>query len=229
MGVNSAGRRISLWLVTVLYSLLSRLLFASCRVSIEGEGLDTFEKRVAKNEPLIAAFWHYGVIFFPYLTRGSKWTAMVSASEDGEYISRILESIGYQTVRGSSNRLGVSALKKIITLMRKGYNAGIVADGSQGPARQAQSGPVLLSARTGCPVIPMSWSASAYWTFKSWDRTILPKPFARIFVCFGPPFYVPKETKKEAIETYRRRLEDQLDETYRTVWRRMGKEGHLGT
>jgi len=226
MAMNSLLYRLSLWFASVLYVMLSRILFASYRITYAGEGEAVLDDRVRHEEPFIAAFWHNGVIFFPYLTRGKKWVAMVSASKDGEYIARILQSIGYKTARGSSNRQGVSALKNMLGWMRQGHNAGIVADGSQGPERKAQPGPVLLASKTGCPIMPMAWSASSYWTFRSWDRTVLPKPFARIHVEFGPPLEVPEGIRAEAVEGYRQGLEEAIDAVYAAAWRRFGKEEH---
>ncbi len=52
-------------------------------------------------------------------------------------------------MRGSRNRSGVRALKGLIDLMRQGYNAAIVADGSQGPPRVMQAGALLLAGKIG--------------------------------------------------------------------------------
>ena len=226
MAVNTLRYRLSLWLVPLLYSLMTRLLFSTYRVRAGGKGAEVIDMRLAEKAPFVAAFWHYGVIFFPYLTRGRKWVAMVSASKDGEYIARILERIGFKTVRGSSHHRRVSALRRMLQWVRSGHNAGIVADGSQGPARKAQSGPILLAAKTGCPIMPMAWSADSYWTFKSWDRTILPKPFARIFVEFGPPLEVPAGIRGEEVEGYRLRLEKEIDAVYLKAWSHCNRKGH---
>lgn len=226
MAVKGLTYRISLRLAGWAYFVLSRLLFASCRISMGGEGAEFYAKRLTNSAPVIVAFWHYGVILFPFLSRGGKWVAMVSASKDGEYIARILESMGHVTVRGSKNRQGVSALKKMIEIMTEGRNAVLVADGSQGPPRKVQPGGVLLAAHSGCPILPVSWSASAYWTFRSWDRTVLPKPFSRIEVLIGPPLSIPRQSRGAGLETHRRQLEQELDKTYCEAWRRMGKTEH---
>jgi lysophospholipid acyltransferase (LPLAT)-like uncharacterized protein len=226
MAVKGLGRRFSLWLAEWIYFLLARFLFASCRISITGEGYRFFNERIAARQPFIVAFWHYATILMPYFTKGKKWVAMVSASSDGDYIARVLESIGYVTVRGSRNRRGAGALKEMIKIMAEGYNAAIIADGSQGPARQAQPGAILLAAHSGCPIIPIAWSASSYWTFRSWDRTALPKPFARVEVIFNPPLAVPRQIRGGELEDQRQRLEQALHETYAEVWRRVGKKEH---
>ncbi len=212
----------------IVYRLLGGLLFRSCRIRWDGPGAVETRQRMAAGRPFVAAFWHYGVILFPWLCRGSRWAAMVSASGDGAYIAHLLESAGVVTVRGSRNRASTRALKSFIGLMEQGYSAAIVADGSQGPARQAQPGAVLLAAHGRCPIIPMNWSASRYWVFNSWDRTILPKPFARIHLCFGEPIHVPERPDRRTLEQYRLHLEESLEACYRQAWSRVGHRQHAG-
>ncbi|MEW6426720.1 MAG: lysophospholipid acyltransferase family protein [Thermodesulfobacteriota bacterium] len=220
-------RKLGMALAAVLYRLLVRwLLFASCRVTMAGEGLAALERRLAAGKPLIIAFWHYGVLLVPCLHRGFPLVAMVSASRDGDYIARILEGFGVRTVRGSRNRSGTAALKGLIAAMSEGRSAILVADGSQGPARQAQPGAVLLAGRSGCPIFPLTWSADRYWTFGSWDRTILPKPFARVTALVGAPVAVTAGSDRDAIEDGRQRLEAELDRIYRQAWAIYGRERH---
>ncbi len=115
---------------------------------------------------------------------------MVSASRDGEYLARLAEQFGFETVRGSRNKKGVQGLKAMLRAVQNGNSAAIVADGSQGPPKIVQAGAILLAARTGAPIIPMIFAASRYFTINSWDRTIIPKPFSRIDFYYGEPLFV---------------------------------------
>lgn len=219
------GRRVALALVPVFYKIITKLLFSTCRVELNG--IDILEDLERRKQPYIAAFWHYGIFYIRELGRDRPLTAMVSASEDGEYIARLLESSGFETVRGSSNRGGIGALKKLIAAVReRGRTAVIVADGSQGPPLTAQAGAVLLAGKTGAPIVPLGWGADRYIAFRSWDRTVLPKPFARISVKVGEPLTVPAGLKAAGIEEYRLQLEEKLLENYREVWGRFGIKSH---
>jgi hypothetical protein len=153
-------------------------------------------------------------------------TAMVSASRDGEYIARLAEKFGFETVRGSKNKKSVEGLKAMLRAILNGSSAAIVADGSQGPPRVVQAGILLLASRTGAPIIPMVFSASSYFTINSWDRTIIPKPFSRIDFFYGEPLYLPAKVKPEGLEQYRLKLEEQLNELYDKAWGRYGKKIH---
>lgn len=218
------GYRLSLALAPYIYKLISKLLFPSCRIEVRGqENLEQFSR---VGQPVIAAFWHHGLFYITALDCSLPWVGMVSASGDGEYIARILESLGFETVRGSRNKRGLAALKGLIAAVLRGRNASIVADGSQGPPLIAQAGAVLLASKTGAPIVPVGWGADRYIAFNSWDRTVLPKPFAKVVVKIEEPLMVPPGLKSAGLEEYRLKLENQLKENYAEVWGAFGIKEH---
>lgn len=211
-----------------LYGGVSRLLFATCRVQEYGrENLDRCE---AQGKPFVALFWHYSVLTAVALIsgRGWGWAAMVSASQDAEFVARILARQGVVAVRGSRNRGGLAALKGLIGLMDKGNNAAIVGDGSQGPPRVMQAGALLLASKSGAPVLPLVVAADRYWAFGSWDRTLLPKPFARLHLWYGEPLSVPEKAGTAELERLRLEMEGRLNHLYAQAWGEFGKESHDG-
>src|SRR5687768_3671876 len=82
-------------------------------------------------------------------------------------------------------------------------------DGPRGPARVAQPGALWLSGATGHPVLPFHIEASRAWTARSWDRSLVPKPFSTVAVAIGEPFEV-QGTTAEAVEQARQDLEHRL-------------------
>lgn len=224
--------RLSLAAVPPLYMGLTRFLFATCRV--REQGLQHFDQCSKADQPYIAAFWHYGIFYIihrAYEIRrklGHPWVAMLSASDDAEYVAGVFRKMDIDLVRGSrgKGKGGLAALKNMITMVKEGRNAGIVADGSQGPARQVQAGMILLASKTGTPILPVAWGADRYIAFKSWDRTVLPKPFARIDMWYGEPLTVPAKLKSEDLEKYRLELENRLNELYDQAWGEFGRKEH---
>jgi len=214
-----------------LYHGLSRALFASCRVRTVGR--EHLEQCLAA-PPFISACWHYAVFFHLYQVKrqqqqiapAARWILMVSASDDAELLSGALKMMNAELVRGSRSRGGVAALKEMIGKVGAGANAGIIADGSQGPAKIAQAGAVLLASRTGAPILPSAWAADRCWILRSWDRTVIPKPGARIAYHYGEPLPVPPGVKGDRLEEYRRQLEQRLNDLYRTAWQTYGQNGH---
>jgi len=216
--------KISLQAVPFIFVWLLRAWFGTCRVTVHGqEFMDHIKKAGA---PAIGSFWHYGVLYILYYFRGESAVAMVSASRDGEYVSRIVEKLGNQTVRGSRKKGGMQAIIKLIRAVREGHNAVLVADGSQGPARVVQAGSLMLASHTGTPVLPMAWSCSRYKRFGSWDGTALPLPFSRIDFFYGDPLLVPPDLKDNELEDYRLELEKRLNALYAQAWALHGKVEH---
>jgi len=211
-------------IIPKLLSWIMRLWFGTCRVTVYNGDIMSSIKRGETN--IVASFWHYSIIFIFYFVRNYSATAMVSSSRDGDYIARIAGELGFNTVRGSKNNKGVEALKGMLRAVRAGDNGAIVADGSQGPARKAQAGALLVAARSGKPVVPMVWAASSYFTIKSWDKTAIPKPFSRIDLYFGEPMYLPGKVSVDELQQYRGLLEKNLNELYAKAWFLYGKKSH---
>jgi hypothetical protein len=89
---------------------------------------------------------------------------------------------------------------------------GLIADGSRGPARKAQEGVLLLARHTQAPLVPVSMAAYPCWRFRSWDRTVLARPFSRLVYGFGPPLRVEKDAGPTRMEEKRQELERILNE-----------------
>jgi lysophospholipid acyltransferase (LPLAT)-like uncharacterized protein len=210
--------------VPVTLAWLMRLWFLTCRVRLHDP--ENFFEQMRSKQPIIASFWHYAIIFIFYFLRRYSAMVMVSASRDGEYIARLAREFDFSVSRGSRNNKGAEALKKLFRAVRGGNNCAIVADGSQGPPRVAQPGAILLASRTGAPVLPMVWSASRYYAIRSWDRTVIPKPFACVDYYFGEPLFVPAELKADGIETYRLLLEERLNGLYARAWGQYNRGDH---
>ncbi len=203
-------------------ALIMRLWFATCRLTVHNSEVVEGDSQ----KPVIASFWHYSIIYLFYHVRKRSATVMVSASKDGEYIARLARQFGFDTARGSRNNKGVGALKGILRAVRRGSNAAIVADGSQGPVMKAQPGAILVASRTGAVIIPMAWSASSHFVIHSWDRTAIPYPFSRINMLYGDPLSVPRGLDAQGLEIHRVLLEKSLNDLYKKAWIIHNKKNH---
>lgn len=221
---KSLGRRLNLFLLPLLVAVVVRLWYATCKVRLHNT--KWCEEAEQSGSPVVRTCWHYCVLGIFAVYRRNPLVIMVSGSKDGEYLARLMEKLNFSVVRGSSNRNGAQAAKQLIRELRNGKNCGLVADGSQGPAKVAQSGPLLIAGRTGGVVLPMAYSANRYFTFNTWDRLILPKPFSTIDVYYGQPLTVPAEVKANDLEEYRDDLEKRLNTLYDSVWALQGKTSH---
>jgi lysophospholipid acyltransferase (LPLAT)-like uncharacterized protein len=102
---------------------------------------------------------------------------------------------GAKSARGSSTRGGGGALKSIIELGFQGWNPAIAVDGPKGPRHKVKSGIFEVSRATQSKIFPVAMAMNRAFVFeKAWDKSVFPKPFARV-ICFwgdGLPA-VPKE------------------------------------
>lgn len=215
--------KISVVVLPFLISVLLRIWFATCR--IREHGIEN-RQQVEQGNSVVALFWHYSLLYVFYHLRKDRAAVLVSASEDGEYIARLAHCLNFDTVRGSSNRRGLLALKELLVYLEKGGHVGMVADGSQGPPLVLQAGSILLASRSGAPILPVAWSATKSFCFNSWDHTCIPKPFSRIDFFYGTPVSIPAGIDRQEIEHYRKRLEDDMNDLYKEAWSHCGKEKH---
>jgi lysophospholipid acyltransferase (LPLAT)-like uncharacterized protein len=152
----------------------------------------------------------HGRMFVPvWVHRGEDITTLVSRSRDGELVARLVEGLGHATERGSSHRGGAEGLRRMIAALRRGPVAMMV-DGPRGPREVPKIGTVALARAGGVPVLPITASAERAWTFSSWDRFQLPRPFSRVHLLYGEPMVVERSAKGEALEQARASLQARL-------------------
>jgi len=210
------------WLAGWVGSRLVNLLSRSLRVQVVGdEKLEELRQRCG---PICFCSWHEILVVPLFHHRFNDGVAVVSEHADGEIIARVLDTWGYTLVRGSTTRGAIRALIHAVRAVRGGHDIGITPDGPRGPRRVAQPGIVLLAQKSGCPIVPMGFGSTRYWEFRSWDRFRLPKPWARAEIRYGEPIFVPSElADNEAVEVWRRRIEEGMTKVIREV------EASLGT
>ncbi len=223
------------YILLPLITSLLRLLLLSYRLTrVEGAGLEK-EALARSGGKAVYCSWHQRLVFHPWYLSKRRVTVMVSQSRDGEFAARFINALGLGDVRGSSTRGGLGALIKLKQKILAGEaNGGMVVDGPLGPARVAKMGAVLLAKNSRAPLMPVMWGTDRCWVLNSWDRFIIPKPFARIIFLHAEPIWVPESASDNDLEIYRKQLEESLnraakwcDEQFGTEkpWRRVKKDG----
>ncbi|MET0395829.1 MAG: lysophospholipid acyltransferase family protein [Longimicrobiaceae bacterium] len=188
--------------------LLSTLL-DSCRV--EQKGAENFERFHREGKPVVFVLWHGRLLPCTYWNRHQKLVTLVSQHRDGEYIARIVEKWGYTAVRGSSSRRAAGALRELVRHVRAGRSLAVTPDGPRGPRAVMKPGALLAAQLSGAPVIPSAGGASRGWWFRSWDRFLVPKPFARVRLAYGEPVWIPRDADEAALAEIARDVEARLN------------------
>ena len=205
-------KRAAFWAFGWTAKGVASLWLNTCRISEFGREIE--EKYLAQtpDKGLLYASWHRGLFCVIYWYRNQQVVSIASASEDGELAAQAAKRFGWITARGSSSRGGRQAYRAMEDLVRQGHKGGLVADAPRGPRFVSKLGIIYLAKRTGIPIIPVIWGADRYWQLNSWDRTIIPKPFARIVALFADDcIRVPADASREECEKYRRQLDDALN------------------
>jgi lysophospholipid acyltransferase (LPLAT)-like uncharacterized protein len=187
--------------------VILRGIVGTCRVRVDDRGLLA---RARGGEAFIGAIWHEDMGFFADYFRGTRFAVLISRSRDGEIAARVAHRLGLRSVRGSSSRGGEEALEHMIDLARRGECVGFVADGPRGPAHVAKLGPVIAAKLSGRPIVPIGCAMRGAIRLRSWDRSRIPLPFARIVVHAGEPVAVPRDASRAECGRIRQRLQDEL-------------------
>ncbi len=165
--------------------------------------------------PMIWLFWHNRLFAMPptykrYL-KSRSGAVMTSASKDGEIVASTIGQFGVSSVRGSSSRGGAKALLEMSSWVEEGYDVAITPDGPRGPRYKLAPGAVKLAQVSGARILPVRIDYSSYWTFKSWDKFRLPRPFCKVTVVIEPCQEVNPDLEGENFEAERGRIESILN------------------
>lgn len=187
------------WLAVRLLGVLAQ----TWRIELEGELL---------NRPSVVAFWHGEMLPCWFVLRDHHPTALVSPSADGAILTQLLEKWHYNVLRGSSSHEQADTVEHLAGLAGKGLVA-ITPDGPRGPNHVAKPGAVVAAHRARVPLILMRMKCTQVWVFhKSWDRFIVPKPFANIRMVVEEQRSIAEDSTREQISAEIIRVTHRLDE-----------------
>jgi lysophospholipid acyltransferase (LPLAT)-like uncharacterized protein len=165
-------------------------------------------------ENYIGSLWHNRLLLISYVLKRfaphRPGAGLISASRDGDLVADLTQRFGFDVVRGSSSRMGASAILEMSNVLASGRDLLITPDGPRGPAYELGPGIIFLAQKSGAPVLPINLEYSSCWRLKSWDRFILPRPFSKVRVIFGPPHRVGSTSTPEEFETERLRLQSAM-------------------
>ncbi|MES2393422.1 MAG: DUF374 domain-containing protein [Acidobacteriota bacterium] len=177
-------QRILLAIIPPIAAGLIRLLGATWRyrdINAHEANGDMVPVGIEIPGPVVFAFWHRTLLTCAHRFRNKGIAILISPSFDGELIARTVEYLGFYPVRGSSSRGGASGLRNMAVAYNENHRCAITSDGPRGPNMVLKPGVVQLA-----ELVNATWIGSYYalpdrrWELNSWDRFMIPKPFATI-------------------------------------------------
>lgn len=193
--------KVSPGLVRIAGIPLVRCLARSWRYSLDGEGLGLARGDTRSRVAFVV--WHEALLPLMWLHRDEQVAIVVSEARDGQYLADFAGSAGYELIRGSSTRGGTRALLAAVRALEGGATIAMTPDGPRGPRREMKPGILAAAARSGAQLIPVHAEADRAWRLNSWDRFMIPKPFARVRVIYGAPLTVAPSGEAAAMERIR--------------------------
>lgn len=202
--------RVPMALAGTAGAALVRAIHRTCRVTTEGD--EHWRALREAGRPWVFCLWHGTMLSPIWRHRREGIIALVSEHRDGEYITRILEHLGYGAARGSSTRGGAKGLRGLLRAARSGRVLAVTPDGPQGPRESMKPGALLAAQRGGLPIICIGVGMSAAWRASSWDRFSVPRPFSRVHLTYSPSIEIPPEAATGALEAASERVQASLDD-----------------
>lgn len=200
------------WLIHKIFLLLWR----TCRVT-RCEGLEHAQSLIQKSQPFLACYWHqmhlFGARCLFDLKRQYDYEVgfLISPSADGEIGALVASRLGGKVIRGSSSHTGARALRDCFEAINRNHTSLVItADGPRGPLHEFKLGPLMLARMTGAPILPLGYRALNAWRLNSWDSFIVPKPFSKIEIFVGQPYWIDKDIGMDELEQHRIAIEKSL-------------------
>jgi 3-deoxy-D-manno-octulosonic-acid transferase len=190
-----------------------------------------YVERAKGLHPLIIALWHGQFFLLPAIyPREIPGRAIVAKHDDAEALRRILRHFGLGLVRGAGSagrgrdRGGAEAAHGLIASLREGFSIALTGDIPPGPARKCGLGIVLISSRSGRPIVPFAVATSRYRSVNSWSRMTINLPFSKLGIVMGDPIHVPRDAGPAELEVYRKRVEAALNEVTVRAYKAAGAD-----
>ena len=210
------NKKIKIAITSFFGQWLFQLLFKLNKIEVKGE--ENLINLINSGRPIMVCVWH-GRLIFPSWYLRLKTTnvhAIASRHTDAEIMARILRRWGYGLIRGSTRKGGKAVVQKMADVFK---NAGIIAvtnDGPKGPPRIAKAGSTGLALKYNVQIVTITGSATKFWQMKSWDRSMLPKPFGTIHIIVSPPLDIsekPDTTDEEVklLSDFMNQYQDEAD------------------
>jgi hypothetical protein len=159
----------------------------------------------------VALFWHGRIGLC--LSTSPQWArkrtrALISPSEDGEFIAQALARAGFRAIRGSSAKAGdvaktrsaAQAFREAMGWLKGGGALVITPDGPRGPNEQIAPGSLQIAKRAHAPVFLMGIAARPAVQLDTWDKAMFGLPFGKGAVVWVGPLTVPPKADEAEVE-----------------------------
>jgi lysophospholipid acyltransferase (LPLAT)-like uncharacterized protein len=204
-------------------AVIVELLWRTSRLKIIG--LERLETLLAEQGAVVPVFWHQHLLLAARFMcsskiKGMKPGFMISPSVDGQAPTMLAQLYGAHVVRGSGSYTGMRAVRGVYNaIVKEGISPTITPDGPRGPRFKMKPGAIFTAQISGKAVVPVAYAAKPARLLKTWDKFVIPFPFARVRIAVGEPYIPPKRMTDEEMAEAQKELERRLHETFKVAER----------
>ena len=182
----------------------------------EVHGLENLKAAQQKKRPIMLCVWH-GRMLYPifYVAKNKiKTWAIASPHQDGYIMAQILQKWGVSIIEGSSNKQSKNVINQMKKIFEQDHNAiiAITNDGPKGPRHLAKENSLRIAYQYNAQIITITGDSTKKWTFKTWDKFYLPKPFGKMIINIAPVYQYKENNLVESVSRYMTENENRVSE-----------------
>lgn len=195
------------------------LVWRTARIRVIGA--ERLEAAIREHGAVVPIFWHQHLLLCARFVvdsgvPGLKPGFMISPSVDGEAPSMLARLYGAHVVRGSGSYTGVRAVRGVHQAIAKELiSPAITPDGPRGPRFKMKPGAIFAAQISRKPVVPIAYAAKPARLLKTWDKFVIPTPFAKVRIAIGEPYFPPRKLSEEEMRAAQRDLEQRLLQVFK--------------
>jgi hypothetical protein len=171
------------WRVPVFYPVawFLQLYFRTWRIVLDAES-----ERILREStpPRLIVVWHNRSLPMPEVFRRcfdpERIACLISPSRMAAWEVAFFRRFRLRVVRGSTTRRSIQAARELFKELRSGNDVGISPDGPSGPLYSFQPGAIAIARKAKVPLLLSIVNCRHARRLKTWDRHMVPWPFARI-------------------------------------------------
>jgi lysophospholipid acyltransferase (LPLAT)-like uncharacterized protein len=195
----------------------------SLRISVSGGAQLPGILDEPRERGVLFVCWHDHTFVPLHVCRRKNIGVMMSRSRTGQIQAAFWRLHGWPTVWGSAKkREGILALRETLRLLRSGQSLAFTPDGPKGPRHEAKPGVVYMASNAPAAIIPLGVASNRFWQLPTWDRYLIPKPFARVHIHLGQPLEVPPNLSKDDMAQWQARVQDAISAAVAVCQQRVG-------
>jgi lysophospholipid acyltransferase (LPLAT)-like uncharacterized protein len=213
------GRLLAYRFAVLLAAAFLELVWRTARIKVIGG--ERLADVLREHGAVVPVFWHQHLMMGARFVvargiHGMKPGFMISPSVDGEAPTMLARLYGAHVVRGSGSYTGVRAVRGVHHAIAKELiSPAITPDGPRGPRFKMKPGAIFAAQISRKPVVPIAYAAHPARLLKTWDKFVIPMPFAKVRIAIGEPYFPDRKLNEQQMQVAQREVEERLHQAFK--------------